>query len=185
MGKIPKQSNFSGLRIVLYGPESTGKSTLASQLAAHYQEPQVAEFARDYLQEKMNRSGEICAFEDILPIAIGQRKAENKAVNLADKLIFCDTDILETYVYSKIYFNQAPEELVRSLTTSSYDLYLLMDIDTEWTPDDLRDRPQDRQPIFEKFQQELVNFKQPYKIITELGHQRFLNAVAAIDDLLL
>ncbi|BAO54685.1 AAA family ATPase [Nonlabens marinus] len=185
MEKIPEQSEFDGLRIVLYGPESTGKSTLANQLAAHYQEPQVSEFARVYLQEKMDRTGTVCSFGDIVPIAIGQRESENKAATQAGRLLFCDTDILETYVYSTIYFNRAPQELVRSLKASSYDLYLLMDIDTKWTPDDLRDRPQERKSIFKKFQQTLEEFKQPYKIITELGHQRFLNAIAAIDDLLL
>jgi NadR type nicotinamide-nucleotide adenylyltransferase len=185
MEKIPEQTHFDGLRIVLYGPESTGKSTLASQLAAHYGEPQVSEFAREYLQKMMDETGEICGFDDILPIAVGQRKAENHAVQQAKRILFCDTDILETYVYSHIYFDKAPDELVRALKVSAYDLYLLMDIDTVWAPDDLRDRPDDRKLIFDRFEETLKKFNQPYRLISQLGKQRFLNAVVAIDKLLL
>ena len=185
MEKIPEQTHFDGLRIVLYGPESTGKSTLASQLAAHYGEPQVSEFAREYLQKKMDETGEICGFEDILPIAVGQRKAENQAVEQSKRMLFCDTDILETYVYSHIYFDKAPDELVTALKVSSYDLYLLMDINTVWAPDDLRDRPDDRKLLFDRFEKTLINLNLPHRLISELGNQRFLNAVAAIDKLLL
>jgi len=183
MEKIPQQSNFAGLRVVLYGPESTGKSTLAAQLSAHYSAPQVAEFARGYLQEKFDVNGHLCAYEDILPIAIGQRKAENQALSMAGDLLICDTDILETYVYCDYYFEAVPQELQRAVTAAHYDLYLLMDIDTAWAPDDLRDRPRDRKQLFDRFEEALEKFNHSYMLINELGHQRFLNAVAAIDKL--
>lgn len=184
MEKIPEQIQFNGLRIVLYGPESTGKSTLASQLSLHYKEPQVAEFARIYLQERFDENGHICTYEDILPIAAGQRQAENIATLKAQRLVICDTDILETYVYSSIYFDKVPDDLVQALNTSTYDLYLLMDTATDWVPDDLRDRPDDRQQIFHRFEQALKERNQPYTLISGLGDQRFLNAVTAIDKLL-
>jgi NadR type nicotinamide-nucleotide adenylyltransferase len=185
MEKIPKQSAFDGLRIVLYGPESTGKSTLAAQLAAHYGEPQVAEFARNYLQKKFDANGHICGYEDIIPIAIGQRNAENLATALAKRVLICDTDILETYVYCQAYFDKSPEQLERAVKKSTYDLYLLMDIDTPWTRDDLRDRPNDRKKLFNRFEEALKKFNHPYALINELGDQRFQNAIAAIEKLVL
>jgi len=184
MEKIPKQNTFSGLRIVLYGPESTGKSTLANKLAEYYGEPQVVEFARDFLQEKFDKNGHICTYEDIMPIAIGQRLAENEKSQLATKMLICDTDILETYVYSMAYFAQAPQELIDALKKSRYDHYLLMDIDTPWTPDDLRDKPDNRKEMFDKFEEALVKFEFSYTKISGLGKQRFKNAVAALDQLL-
>ncbi|WP_194851447.1 AAA family ATPase [Nonlabens antarcticus] len=184
MEKIPEQSDFSGIRIVLYGPESSGKSTLANQLARHYQVPEVPEFARDYLQQKFDVNGHICEYQDIIPIAIGQREAENLASLQADKLLICDTDILETYVYCQYYFNKIPQELENAARSSKCDLYLLKDIDTLWSPDDLRDRPGDRKELFDRFENTLKKFNQPYVLINQLGHQRFLNAVKAIDKLL-
>ncbi len=183
MEKIPEQSDFAGLRIVLYGPESTGKSTLANQLAAHYHVPQVAEFARDYLQALFDQNGHLCTYDDIIPIARGQRIAENKAALQADNLLICDTDILETYVYCDAYFGKVPDELAKAVLKSAYDLYLLMDIDTPWTPDDLRDRPQERTQLFDKFEGALRKFDQPYVVIRGLGEERFHNAVQAIEHL--
>jgi NadR type nicotinamide-nucleotide adenylyltransferase len=183
MEKIPEQAVFDGLRIVLYGPESTGKSTLAAQLAAHYGEPQVPEFARNYLQEKFDANGHICDYKDIIPIAIGQREAENAATAMAKRILICDTDILETYVYCQAYFDKAPEQLEIAVRKSTYDLYLLMSIDTPWTADDLRDRPNDRKQLFNRFEEALIKFNKPYALIDELGDQRFQNAVAAIEKL--
>lgn len=184
MEKIPQQTFFNGLRIVLYGPESTGKSTLARKLAQYYQEPQIKEYARDYLQELFDASGHICTYEDILPIAVGQRIAENEAVKKAKSLIFCDTDILETYVYSVAYFDKAPAVLQTALNKSKYDHYLLLDIDTPWIADNLRDKPYRRKEMFDRFESALIDFELPYTKISGLGDLRLVNAIATIDQLL-
>jgi NadR type nicotinamide-nucleotide adenylyltransferase len=183
MEKIPRQTHFTGLKIVLYGPESTGKSTLAQQLAVHFKTVKVDEYARDYLQEKYVLTGEICEYKDLLPIAIGQRLAENKAVTTAVEYLFCDTDVLETYMYANIYFNKAPLELKEAVIKSNYDLYLLLDVDVAWVADDLRDRPDDRKELFYLFKKGLQDFKKKYIVINGVGNERFKNAIDAIKNL--
>jgi len=68
------------LRIVIYGPESTGKTTIAKALADTFQTAWVPEFARDYLQKKFDSTGEVCSKEDLIQIVKGQMEAENKAL---------------------------------------------------------------------------------------------------------
>lgn len=184
MEKIPQQKAFNGLKIVLYGPESTGKSTLAKQLAAYFDTVKVDEFARDYLQEKYDVTGEICAYEDLIPIATGQRITENDAVSRANNYLFCDTDALETYIYANAYFNKAPLELEEAARKSNYDLYLLLDIDVAWTPDDLRDMPENRNEMFQLFENGLLEFEKSYVIINGTGEKRFENALKAIKTLI-
>ena len=75
-----KQLSSSLVKVVMFGPESTGKTTLAKALAEHYNTQWVPEYAREYLEEKLKKTGEICAPEDIYPIALGQIKLENQAI---------------------------------------------------------------------------------------------------------
>lgn len=184
MEKIPQQTHFTGLKIVLYGPESTGKSTLAQQLAAHFKTVKVDEFARDYLQEKYDVYGKVCEYEDLMPIAIGQRVNENKAVTTAVNYLFCDTDVLETFIYSNIYFNKAPLELEEAVKKSNYDLYLLLYVDVTWVADDLRDRPDDRKELFNRFENGLQRFEKKYKVISGTGNERVKNAIDAIKNII-
>ncbi|MGB3590962.1 MAG: ATP-binding protein [Nonlabens sp.] len=182
MEKIPPQSRFTGKRIVLYGPESTGKSTLGQQLARHYKTECVPEFAREYLQDKYDSSGDACDFQDLLPIAIGQRETENQIVKTAVDYLFCDTDALETLVYSNYYFNEVPAAIASSIQESSYDLYLLLSIDLPWVKDDLRDRPDDREVLYKRFENELLNYNKPYQKVSGIEYTRFANAVRAIEE---
>ena len=89
------------LKIVLFGPESSGKTTLSEDLAAHFNAPLVKEYMREYLQEVWDSEKRICEPRDILPIAEGQIKAENELAVSTDPLLICDTDLLELKVYSK------------------------------------------------------------------------------------
>ena len=78
---------------MLFGPESSGKTTLAKKLSEYYQGTWVPEFAREYLQQKWDAEQKICEPQDILPIAIGQMKLENAAVKSEKKVVFCDADL--------------------------------------------------------------------------------------------
>ncbi|MGB2224435.1 MAG: AAA family ATPase, partial [Polaribacter sp.] len=110
MEKKLRQEPLNIIRIALFGPESTGKTTLSKQLAHHYETVWVREYAREYLQEKWNNERKTCELEDILPIACGQMALENKWVKRADKVLICDTDLLETMVYSEQFYNGIADE---------------------------------------------------------------------------
>ena len=85
-----KQQHSSIVTIALFGPESTGKTTLSKQLADYFDTVWAPEFARDYLEKKLNTTAQTCSPEDLLPIAIGQVRQENEALLTANKYLFCD-----------------------------------------------------------------------------------------------
>ena len=93
-----KQEPTSVLRVVVFGPESTGKTTLCKDLAAHYKTLWVPEFARVFLQDKWDKKKEACTREDLITIAQGQIRAENAALSKTNKILFCDTNVLVTQI---------------------------------------------------------------------------------------
>lgn len=166
MEKIPQQHSGNCIKIVLFGPESTGKTTLSKALAKQYEAAWVPEFAREYLQQKWDQEQKICEPKDILPIAIGQMKLENAAANSRKKLVFCDTDLLETKVYSEAYYDGwCDEQVVAAALENEYDLYVLTYIDTPWQADDLRDRPEQREEMFALFEDALIKNNRPYILV--------------------
>ena len=147
-----KQIKSNCKRVVLYGPESTGKTTLSIELAKHFNVHWVPEYAREYLQKVWDSEKRICEPKDILPIAYGQMELENRYVKKSDSLIICDTNLFETMVYSKYYYGGNCDPLLEKYALkNNYDLYLLTDIDIPWENDDLRDKPNERQESFEIF----------------------------------
>ena len=142
MEKDLRQNPSHILRVVLYGPESTGKTTLAKALAKHYQTQWVQEFARDYLQNKWEEQQAVCTLEDLPIIVAGQLELENQKLAKANKVMFCDTNLVVTRVWSETHFDgYCHPEILAYSEKWSYDLYLLTGIDTPWVKDDLRDRP--------------------------------------------
>ena len=186
MEKKLTQKPINLLKVVLFGPESTGKTTLSRQLARHYNTVWAPEYAREYLQKKWNNERKTCEKEDLIPIAIGQMKIENKLAKKADKILICDTDLLETKVYSEEYYEGFVEDdLNIAATKNQYDLYLLTYIDTPWEEDDLRDRPELRLEMFTAFEKALIENKRPYILLKGDKETRLKNAVKAIDKLVL
>jgi NadR type nicotinamide-nucleotide adenylyltransferase len=185
MEKTLKQREINIVKIVLFGPESTGKTTLSKQLARHYNTVWVPEFARDYLQDKWNNERKTCQHDDLLPIAIGQMKLENELATKADRILICDTDLLETKVYSEEYYGGfVDENLEKAANENSYDLYLLTYIDTPWEEDDIRDRPELRLEMFNAFENALKKHNRPYILLKGDKKTRLQIAITAINKIL-
>lgn len=185
MEKTLKQEPTNIVKVVLFGPESTGKTTLSRQLANHYNTRWVPEYAREYLQNKWNLEQKTCEPSDILPIAFGQIASENDLTTKAHKVLICDTDLLETKVYSEVYFNGVVDPVLDKFAIENeYHLYLLTYIDTPWKPDDLRDKPNEREEMFRTFENTLLSYKRPYLLLEGDQKTRLKTAISAIDKLL-
>jgi NadR type nicotinamide-nucleotide adenylyltransferase len=185
MEKELTQDPINIVKIVLFGPESTGKTTLSKQLARHYNTVWTPEFAREYLQEKWNNERKICEKDDLIPIAIGQMNLENTLAKKADKLLICDTDLLETKVYSEEFYGGSVDtKLNDAAYKNEYDLYLLTYVDTPWEEDDLRDRPEQRLEMFSAFENALKKHKKNYILLKGDKETRLKNATEAIDKII-
>ena len=188
MEKKPKHTRDHSdgiIKVVLFGPESTGKTTLAQQLAAHYQTLWVPEYMREYLENKWEKEGKLVSKEDLLPIAEGQLRQEKIAMEKVENLLICDTNLLELKVYSEYYYDgYCPEFIKREATKDNYSIYLLTYVDTPWEEDILRDRPHNREEMFSIFEAELKKQGFPYEILKGNLKERFDRAVKIIDALL-
>ncbi|WP_296633708.1 ATP-binding protein [Polaribacter sp.] len=185
MEKKLLQQPINVVKIVLFGPESTGKTTLSKQLAHHYNTVWAPEFAREYLQKKWNNERKTCVASDLIPIAIGQMKLENKLAKKADKVLICDTDLLETKVYSQEFYGGfVDKKLDEAAEKNQYNLYLLTYIDTPWEEDDLRDRPEERLEMFNAFEQALKDHNRPYILLKGDKETRLKKATQAIDTII-
>lgn len=167
-------------RISITGPESTGKSWLAEQLAGIYTTLFVPEFAREYLQ-KLNRP---YTFEDIATIAKEQLKRENYLAGKACNVLFCDTDLLVTKVWSYYKYGKCDPWIEKEVNRHHYDLYLLCDIDLPWEEDPLREHPDRRKELFDIYHIELKKMNANYRIISGTGIERLNNAIYFINSAL-
>ena len=180
-----RQSEINVVKVVLFGPESTGKTTLSRQLARHYNTVWAPEYAREYLQDKWNNERKTCEESDLIPIAIGQMNLENSLAKKADKLLICDTDLLETKVYSEEYYGGFVDPLLDKFAIqNTYDVYFLTYIDTPWEEDDLRDRPEQREEMFNAFKNALEKYNRPYVLLKGDKETRLKKATQVIDALI-
>lgn len=120
-------------KICFYGPESTGKTTMAKQVAALYHTDFVPEVSRE-----MSTSNDF-SVEDIIRIGRAQTDRVLEKVKAANKILICDTDLITTQIYSRYYLHQVPPVLFELEKQVGYDLYFFFDIDVPWVADGLRD----------------------------------------------
>lgn len=171
-------------RIVLTGSESTGKTTLARQLAEHHGTEWVPEFVRDYAAAK---DGAL-EYADHGSIARGQIEREDEYTARAEardaQLVVQDTDLLSTAVYCAHYYGRCPTWIEETAHARRPDLYLLMDIDIPWEPDPQRDRGHLREEMHALFLSAVDRSGARFAIIRGSGEARLRAALRAVDELL-
>lgn len=170
------------LRVAVTGPESTGKSTLSQQLAAHYQTTWAPEYAREYL----TRHGPQYTLADLEVIARGQLATEAAAAARADRVVFCDTDLTVLKIWAESAFGECPAWIEQELHRPRYDLVLLPDIDLPWEPDPLREHPQPGQRrYFQARYRQALRAQSVWLVeVGGLAAARLAQATAAVDALL-
>lgn len=175
-------------KIVIIGPESTGKSTLCAQLAQHYQTDWVREYAREYLLTH----GTDYRVEDLWTIACGQRKAEDELLEKlrlekgSDPVCIIDTDFSVLKVWSEYVFNRCDNRILTEICNRNYDLYLLCNTDLPWVKDELREYPdlETREKLFHYYKDYLVNQTLPWHIVSGTQGARLNSATNFIDEVL-
>ena len=178
-------------KIVIIGPESTGKSTLCSQLAAHYRTHWVQEYARRYLLE----NGTHYSFDDLLLIAKGQLSVEDQGADslsappsspaATEPILFIDTNMYVMKVWCEVVFDNCHRYILDQIVRRMYDLYLLCDTDLAWVKDELREYPDlpVRRKLFHMYHDILINQYTPWVLISGTYEERLQGGIRAVDSL--
>lgn len=169
-------------KIAIIGPESTGKSEMAKQLAAHFNCLWVPEYAREYC-ENLNRE---CTLEDELNMFYGQLERENgkekEAHEKQHTYLFCDTTIVTVKVWCEHVFGFCPDVVEQEYQNRVYDFYLLMKDDLPWQDDPLRNFPKERAYFMNWYVRLMEKKGANYVIVEGLGEDRFTNALLALEN---
>jgi NadR type nicotinamide-nucleotide adenylyltransferase len=192
-------------KIVVIGPESTGKSTLCEQLAQHYKMQWCPEFAREYLLT----NGKNYSFDDLLTIAKGQLAMEDEYTALVTSqwsmvndrtwvnphslhttqhspFLFIDTDMYVMKVWCEYVFQKCHQFILDQIVSRGYDLYLLCNNDLPWTQDELREYPNEvnRIELFHIYKDLLINQNVPWVEISGDDDERLITAIDAVEEYL-
>ncbi len=165
-------------KIVITGPESTGKSTLTTSLAKHYNATWVKEYAREYLGN-LTKSYELA---DVLKMAKIQLEKEHEAEKNSTNSLFLDTDLTVFKVWLKEKYNTEINWIENEIKQSSNKLFFICDIDIPWEADPLREHPnlEDRQRIFNRYIQIMEENQFNYHIISGNKETRLKKCIEII-----
>lgn len=166
--------------MVIIGPECTGKSELSAFLAEQFNTVWVPEYAREYL-DNLTRPYE---FHDLLTIAHGQLHLEDERMNEANQVMFCDTNLYVIKVWSEFKYGKCDPEILNTIQSRKYDLYLLTYIDIPWEADPLREHPDKREDLYNIYKKEMLNQSVPFLEIKGDRNERRKSAIAAVEKLL-
>ncbi len=172
-------------KIVVIGPESTGKSSLCEALANHYKTIWCKEYAREYLL----KNGTEYSYDDLLTIAKGQLQLEDEATHETQKedaTLFLDTDMYVMKVWCEFVFGKCHNFILQQAAIRNYDMYLLCNVDLPWAKDELREYPDvvTREKLFQHYKDIAINSEVPWALVSGTGDDRLQCAVNAIDKVL-
>ncbi len=167
-------------KIVLTGPESSGKTTLAAQLAEAFGTVWVPEFARQYLDALARPY----TSADLLEIARGQVALEDEIAAQANGLLFLDTSLEVVKIWSEFRFGECNAWTLEQLLLRQPEHYLLCLPDLPWMPDSQRENPDNRDALLGIYRRELTSLGANFTEIGASGKQRFQNARNAVAALL-
>jgi NadR type nicotinamide-nucleotide adenylyltransferase len=166
-------------KVVIIGPESTGKSTLSRQLAEHFKTAWCPEFAREYL----HKNGNNYSYDDLLTIAKGQLHLEDSIETRASNdLYFIDTNMYVMKVWCEVAFDNCHTWILKQIVQRKYDLYLLCDVDLQWEQDELREYPDlaFRKKLLAMYKDILINSGTPWALISGTDQERVTSAIEII-----
>ncbi|MBI1341664.1 MAG: AAA family ATPase [Terrimonas sp.] len=180
-------------KIVIIGPESTGKSTLCRQLAEYFHTQWCPEYAREFLL----KNGTKYSYDDLLVIAKGQLELEETITRQVNHsglqneenrpgLLFIDTDMYVMKVWCEFVFGKCHRWILEQIAKREYDYYLLCNTDLPWVKDELREYPDliTREKLFRIYKDLLINQQTPWQEIKGTDPERFQSAVDAINALM-
>lgn len=163
-------------RIVLTGAESSAKSTLTRQLGEHFGLPIALEFARIWLEAH----GPDYTEQNLTTMFRGHLAYQQEQIPPNLPLGIFDTDLINYKIWSEEVFGHCPPEIIEAIGQESSHIYLLCAPDLPWTPDPLRENPDDRERLFKRHRTEIESLGRPYEIIRGCGKERLANAQAAL-----
>jgi HTH-type transcriptional regulator, transcriptional repressor of NAD biosynthesis genes len=179
--------NIRVKRVAIVGAESTGKTTLAQNLAQHFHTVWVPEYGREYTEVTVDPEavfGYQWKTEEFVHIARRQLELEDQLAEQANRVLICDTDALATAIWHERYMGSKSSEVEDIAANRSYDLYLLTDVDIPFVQDGIRDGEHLREWMTERFRQELDARHLPWILLQGGYDQRFRTAVTAIEKLI-
>ncbi|MBC7997370.1 MAG: AAA family ATPase [Leptolyngbya sp.] len=167
-------------RVCVFGPESTGKSTLAKQLAERFGTVYVPEYAKTYIEA----NGKDIDDADMLAIARGQCALEDAVARDANRVLFCDSDLVTSIMWSGRLVGTVPDWLRSEADKRHYDLYLLTHYDVPWVDDVHRYIPKESPAFFDRCLLELEGRQRRFKEVKGGWDVRFQLAVSAVEQML-
>ena len=162
-------------KILITGPESSGKSYLSSKLSAYFNGLLVEEYAREFFENKKGYTA-----PDLLTIAKKQSEIEMRAVSSKPNFLFCDTGIEVISIWSKVKYNKVDPQITSLLQLASYDLILLCKPNIPWQFDELREHPENREQLFTLYTEFLIKNEMAFKVIDQSLQNRVAQAVSYV-----